>query len=64
MSSRKAAVPAWLAAAPPLPGILSWHRGLCGACGPEWLCDEYREIIAEYGAGPYGAAVFWPEGQA
>jgi hypothetical protein len=52
---------AWIAASPHLIDVLDWHQRLCGTCGPGRGCGEYREIIAEYGAGEHGAAVFWPE---
>jgi hypothetical protein len=54
---------AWIAASPNLLEVLDWHRGLCGACQPGRHCAEYGEIIAEYGAGPFGTAVFWPDGE-
>lgn len=53
---------AWIAASPHLIDVLDWHKGLCGTCGPDRRCGEYHEIIAEYGAGENGTAVFWPEG--
>jgi len=56
---------AWIAASPNLIDVLTWHAGLCETCGnrtPGTLrrCAEYTEIIEEYGAGPYGSAVFFP----
>lgn len=48
----------WIAAAPCIIEVLDWHKGLHG-CEPG--CLERMEIVAEYGAGPYGAAVFFPE---
>jgi hypothetical protein len=55
-----AAASAWIAASPNMIVVLDWHRGLCGTCGVGRLCAEYREILAEYGAGEYGATVFSP----
>lgn len=61
MSEAAAEASAWIAASPNLIDVLGWHRRLCG-CGPGEHCAEYAEIIAEYGAGPAGSAVFWPDG--
>ena len=57
----RAETEAWIAAAPPLIEVLDWHERLCGACRPLRSCPERAEIIAEYGAGEYGIAVFFPE---
>jgi hypothetical protein len=41
--------------------VLGWHTGLCGTCRPGGgKCPEFREIVDEYGAGEYGASVFFP----
>lgn len=58
-----AAASAWIAVSPNLLDVLAWHQDLCPACGPGGKCAEYREIVDEYGAGVYGAAVFWPDGE-
>ena len=51
---------AWIAASPHILDVLDWHKGLCETCSTGGRCAERAEIIDEYGAGPYGAAVFWP----
>lgn len=56
----RAAASAWIAASPNLIDVLTWHQQQCGACGTARKCGEYHEILAEYGAGQYGAAVFYP----
>lgn len=56
-----AAASAWIGRSPTLIGALDWHVGLCPACDGTRFCAEYTEIICEYGAGPYGAAVFFPD---
>lgn len=61
-SGARAIASAWIAGAPNLIIVLLWHLRLCGTCGPECRCAEYHEILEEYGAGPYGAAVFFPAG--
>lgn len=53
----------WIAASPNLVDVLTWHRGLCSSCSPARYCGEYSEIIAEYGAGTFGASVFYPDGE-
>ena len=50
----------WIAVSPHLIDVLDWHRRLCGGCDGLRHCPEYHEIIAEYGAGVYGIAVFSP----
>ena len=61
-AERPAAVASeWIAASPPLLAVLDWHVDLCPGCvrgRPK--CAEFREILAEYGAGPSGSAVFFP----
>lgn len=52
---------AWIAVSPNMIDVLGWHEDLCGACALGRKCGEYQEIIAEYGAGPYGASVFYPD---
>jgi hypothetical protein len=59
-SEAAAIASAWIARSPSLLDVLAWHRGLCEACTPSRSCGERGEIIAEYGAGPYGSAVFYP----
>ena len=61
-SQARAVAAEWIAAAPNLLEVLDWHRGLCEGCGAGGGCAERREIIDEYGAGEFGAAVFYPDG--
>lgn len=60
MSEAAAEASRWIAASPNLTVVLDWHRRLHG-CGPGEHCAEYAGIIEEYGAGPSGSAVFWPD---
>ena len=52
---------AWIAASPNMIDVLGWHEDLCETCKLGRKCAEYGEIIAEYGAGPYGSVVFFPD---
>lgn len=56
--SADALASAWIAESPCIIDVLDWHKGLHG-CDPG--CAERMEIVAEYGAGPYGSSVFFPE---
>jgi hypothetical protein len=57
-----AQVQAWVNESPHLIDVLDWHQRLCGACSGLRHCLEWGEILSEYGAGPHGTAVFWPDG--